>query len=175
MSLSVDDLRLRVTSTLGDDALQGMLDAAYEAIDNFLGTEGVVQELLTASGNGPLLMLSRRALSIGAVVEGDTTLAASDYELRASGQMLYRLNSGSNPRRSWRSARIDVTYTPYVDAAERDRVATALVNLDINYKPGLVSETIGDWQEQFARNDLFNYQTERSAILATLGTAVMLL
>lgn len=174
MSLSVDSLRLRVTSSLGDVALQGLLDAAYEAIDNHLGASGPVQELIMASGSGPLLMLSRRALSITAVVEHETTLAADDYELRSSGQMLVRLNTGTNPRRSWRAARIDVTYS-YVDDAERDRVATELVKLDLNYKPGLVSEQIGDWQEQFARNDLFNYDTERDAILATLGSPVMIL
>ena len=175
MSLSVDTLRLHVSSKLGDVALQGLLDAAYEAIDNHLGVIGPVQELILASGNGPLLMLSRRALSITSVTEHETTLAADDYELRSSGQMLYRLNTGTNPRRSWRAVRIDVTYAPYVDEAERDRVATELVKLDLNYKPGLVSEQIGDWQEQFARNDLFNYDTERDAILATLGSPVMLL
>lgn len=175
MSLSVTDLRLRVTSSLGDVALQGLLDAAYEAIDAYAGDSGPVQELLTASGNGPLLMLSRRALAVSSVIEHETTLADDDYELRSSGQMLYRLNTGTNPRRTWRAVRIDVTYTPYIDDADRDRVAGELVKLDLNYKPGLVSETIGDWQEQFARNDLFNYQTERAAILASLGSAVMLL
>jgi len=174
VSLSVDALRLRVTSSLGDEALSGLLEAAYEAIDNYAGTVGDVQEMLLASGNGPLLMLSRRAIAIESIIENDVTLAADDYELRSSGQMLVRLATGANSRRYW-FGRIDVTYQPYLDDADRDRVAAELVQLDLNYKPGLTSERIGDWEEQFARNDLFNYQTERAAILASLSSAVMLL
>lgn len=174
MTLSVDDLRLIHVSSLGDQALQTFLDAAYQSIDAYVGVTGDAQELLKASGNGPLLMLSRRAESISVLVENDITLDPSDYQLRASGQMLYRLNTGPNPRRSW-WGRVDVTYSPYLDDADRDRVAVSLVKLDINYAPGLTSEEIGDWREQYARNDLFNYQTERAAILASLGAAVMVL
>lgn len=174
MTLSVDALRLRVTSSLGDEALTGLLEAAYEAIDNYAGMVGDVQERLMASGMGPLLMLSRRAIAIESVTENDVALAADDYELRSSGQMLLRLTTGTNSRRYWFGP-VDVTYQPYVDDAERDRVAGELVQLDLNYKPGLTSERIGDWEEQFARNDLFNYQTERAAILASLSSAVMIL
>lgn len=175
MTLSVDDLRALHASTLTDAALQTYLDAAYQAIDNYAGETGDVQELLMASGQGPLLMLSRRASNIVSVIEHELTLAADDYELRSSGQMLYRLNTGTNPRRSWRAARIDVTYSPYLNDDDRDRVAVELVKLDLNYSPGLTAQEIGDWSEQYARNDLFNYQTERAAILATLGAAVMIL
>lgn len=174
MSLSVADLRLLHASSLTDAALQTYLDAAYEAIDKYAGVQGPVQELLSASGNGPLLMLSNRAVTISSVIENGVALSADDYALRSSGQMLYRLYDGTHRRRYW-YGRVDVTYMPYLDAAERDRVAVELVKLDMNYSPGLTAQEIGDWSEQYARNDLFNYQTERLAILASLGSAVMLL
>jgi hypothetical protein len=172
MTLSVDDLRLMHTSALTDAALQVYLDAAYQAIDAYAGVTGDAQDLLTPSG--PLLMLSRRAESIVSIIENDITLAADDYELRSSGQMLRRLNTGTNPRSAWWGW-VDITYTPYLDDADRDRVAVGLIKLDINYSPGLTAQEIGDWSEQYARNDLFNYETERAAILASLGAAVMIL
>jgi len=172
--LTVDELRALHASSLTDAALNTYLDAAYEAIDKFAGVTGDVQELLSASSSGPLLMLSRRALAVEQVIENDITLASDDYQLRSSGQMLLRLNTGTHPARYWRH-RVDVTYQPYLDDAERDRVAVELVKLDINYSPGLTAQEIGDWSEQYARNDLFNYETERAAILNSLNAAVMLL
>lgn len=167
MTLTVDDLRLHVTTDLGDAALGDLLDAAYEAIDLHAGTSGAITEVISA-GPGDLLMLSRPASAITSVKEGrsfDTTLSTDDWEL-VGDQLLHRLDDGTNPRTSW-YRRIEVTYTRLTDAAERDRVAIALVKLDLDTNPGLSSQRIGEWAETFEATD--SYSEARAAILASLA------
>lgn len=172
--LTVEQLRLHVTSDLSDAALQMLLDAAEEAINAFLGAGAgtydapdAVNELITVQGD--LIRLSQPAESIESVIEGTTLLAADDYELRSSGLTLRRLNTGTNPAQWWRR-RVDVTYTPLSNAAERERVQIALVQADLNYSPGVTSERIGDWSEAFAQATAnTGYQVERAAILASLA------
>jgi hypothetical protein len=118
-------------------------------------------------------MLSRRAAEIVTVSEGTTTLAANDYRLR-SGTVLHRLSTGTNPAHRWRDWRgIDVEYLPESDVAERIRVQIALVQLDLAYAPGVVSEKIGDWTETFSPSG--DHAKDREAIIATLNatSAVM--
>lgn len=171
--LTIEELAEHVETGLDPDALALLLAAAYEAIDNHAGASGPVQELLTA-GRGDLLMLSRRAASITTIIENDIELDDTDWELRASGQMVRRLATGDNPARRWRG-RIDVTYTALDDENERDRVAIALVKLDLSYQPGVTQETIGAWSQQFAANSVWNYELERAAILATLNASRLVL
>lgn len=166
--LDVDGLRKHIKTGLATEALQLRLDAAYQAIDRHVGGTGNVTELLPA-GPGPLLRLSRPASAIVSVKERGIVLGADDYRL--TGQLLARTTDGSHPARSWRNA-IEVTYTPDVDEADRDRVAIALVQLDLNHQPGLTQREIGDWAETFASNSVFNYRIERDAILATLESRV---
>jgi hypothetical protein len=176
MTLSVEDLREHVSTTLGDDALQRLLDAAYETLDDYLGAidgdyDATQTEFLRSSGD--LLRLSRRAMAIDAVVEGTTTLGDDDYRLSPSGSLLIRLGDGTNPRNCW-YGRVEVRYIPLVDGAERDRVAIALVKLDLNHNPGSVQETIGSWSEQQSQGSE-SYATERSAILASYGASALVM
>jgi len=168
--LSVDQFRAFVETPLSDEALLILLDAAAQAIVREHGPAGETTERLRARGD--LLMLSRPALSIATVIEdarwSALSLADDDYELSSSGQTLYRLSDGTNPGWCWRG-RVDVTYTPFDDTAERQRVQRALVMLDINYHSGLTSQQIGTWTETYAANSVFNYEIERAAILASLG------
>lgn len=168
--LSIGDLRKHVTSTLEDPDLQRLLDAAYQAIDLYAGVTGPVTEVIT-SGPGDLLMLSRPASAITSVSEWfwstSTVLASNDYAL-SGGQMIVRLVTGTNAYGRWRG-RVTVTYTPLDDTAERDRVAIALVQLDLTHNPGLSSEQIGEWTETYANNSAMHYGLEREAILATLN------
>lgn len=171
MTLLLADLRDHVTTGLADDALQLLLDAAYDAIDDYLGIDDgaygdTVTELLSPP-NGDLLGLSRRALSVEAVIEGTVTLASDDYRLMPSGNILRRLMTGTNPQPRW-LRRIEVRYTPVIDGSERDRVAIALVNLDLNYMPGMTMEVIGSWTEQKSQAP-DTYKKERAAILASYG------
>lgn len=157
--LTVEELREHVTSVLGDDALQLLLDSAYQAIAAHMGGEGdygVVDEMVTVHGS--LLPLSRRVGSITSVVECGATLTTDDYELRSSRMMLRRLRAPA-----WRG-RVDITYIPEDDAAERDRIAVELVKLDLNHVPGVTAETVGSWSQQMAQGDR-TYAAERAAIL----------
>lgn len=168
MTLDVDALRGHITTDLGDEALGLLLDAAYEAIDAVIGAGGAeeyptsVTEVITP-GPGPLFMLSRPASVIASIEECDTALAADDYEL-ITDQMVRRLSDGTNPASRWRG-RCIVTYHVN-DLASRDRVAIALINLDLDYTPGLQSERLGD--HSITANVLRSYDAERDAILASL-------
>ena len=172
--LTVTDLRLHVTSALTDPALQLLLDAAYDDINDYAGPSGPCDELIVP-GHGDLLMLSRPAGSVGAVVEQfygtETTLAANDYEIRSSGQTLRRLSTGTNPSHYWRG-RIDVTYTPAGDADTRKRVQLELVKLDLSFTPGVASEAIGTWSESYVSGK--PYAEQRAEILASLGSGVLI-
>ena len=168
--MNVVQFREHVTTSLGDEPLQRLLDAAAEAIVAVMGpylTDGTIDEIITPRGPGPLLRLSRRAESIDEIIEGTTTLAADDYQLRSSGYILRRLDTGTNPASYWRN-RVYVTYLPQSDLAERDRVQLELVKLDLAYQPGITQETIGSWSETLAQGDR-TYQVERAAILASLS------
>jgi hypothetical protein len=166
MALTVDEFREHVETELGDDAVQRLLDAAYEAIDEAIGSAGTVSEYLHA-GHGDLLLLSRRALSITSISERDVALASGDYELRASGMTLRRKSTGTHPRTHWHG-RVDVTYVAYPDEDERDRVAIALVKLDLTHSPGLAAQSLGAWSESYQTSGP-SYSQERATILASLG------
>lgn len=177
--ITVEQLLEHVTTDLGEDALGRLLDAAYEAIEKAAGPgsdsdyASNVSELITP-GPGDLVRLSKPATAVVTVTEGTTDLAADDYELRASGQLLRRLSTGTNPRSRW-CGRVDVTYTPVSDVNDRDRVAIALVKLDIDHQPGVQSETLGDHSITFASGGAGNsYAEQRAAILASLSPNTLL-
>lgn len=170
-----DTFRLHATTTLGEAALQTLLDAAYETIilysGPYLATSGVddqVNEIITPRGIGPLLRLSRPAESIDEVIVGTTTLAADDYSIGSTGNILRRLNDGTNPLRYWND-RVYVTYTPLSDMAIREVVQIELVKLDIAFNPTLASQTIGAWTETYVSGK--TYPEQRSELLASLNPA----
>jgi hypothetical protein len=172
VSLTVDQFREYVTSSLGDEAIQRLLDAAYESIILTAGpyaSDGTITEILM-SRSGPLLMLSRPAESVSEVIEGSgslaTTLAADDYELSQSGNILRRLNDGTNPAWRWRY-RTFVTYLPQSDLAIRDVAQLELVKLEIAFNPTLVTQTIGSWSETYQQGR--SYPEQRADILASLN------
>jgi hypothetical protein len=171
--LSVSQFRLLAPTTLEDEALLILLDAAAQEIVRAIGPAGETTEWLTAQGD--LLMLSRSALSISEIVEHGpfidttTTLDPTDYEVNGSGQTLRRLYSGPNPARRW--YRPFVTYLPVDDTASRQRVQSELVKLTISFTPGLASQTIGTWSESYTDPTKGTYAQQREDILATLYTA----
>lgn len=171
MTLTVDDLRGHVDSSLSDTALGLLLDAAYEAIDRAIGADGAyddsppsVSEYLTV-GPGPLLMLSRSASAITVVTERGTELDPDDYALTGD-QLLRRLDDGTHPRSRWCSP-VEVTYEALGNANDRDRAAIGLVKLDLDYQPGVASERLGDHSITFATGS-GEYLAQREAILASL-------
>lgn len=161
--LSVAELKEHISTSLGDEALQRLLDAAEEQIVAAVGDSGETTELLRASG--PLLALSRVAESISDVVEDDVTLAADDYELQPGSRLVRRLSDGTNARRRWHGW-VDITYLPLDDSSRREMAQVALVKLDIATNPTLASQTIGSWSETYATNA--SYTQTRADILASL-------
>ncbi|HUW17467.1 MAG TPA: hypothetical protein VMW94_10345 [Actinomycetes bacterium] len=172
-AFTVAMLRAYVTSTLSDAVLQTYLDAAMEAIDDVLGPVAMKERINVSYGE--LVRLGRKAASITSVVEdarsSSLTLAADDYELTDSGEVLYRLHDGTNPRYTWHS-RVDVTYVREDDVADRIRVAVALVRLDLTYAPGLTSQQIGTWSETYATTGSRSYEEQRADLLGSLTEMV---
>ena len=168
---SVDRLRTFVTSSLSDAALATYLAAALDAVDDAMGPATFADRV--APLRGDRLPLSREADEIVAVVEYDrssaaVTLAADDYELSESGQLLYRLATGTNPARAWRG-NVKVIGRRAEDADARVTAVVALVRLELNRSHGLTSEQIGTWQ--IAYTPTGDYAADRAAILASIEPA----
>lgn len=177
MTLTLAEIRGLVDTSLGDAALQTLIDAAYNTIDQRLDPdEGTTTELLT--GRGDRLMLSRPASEITSVSEllyAYTTprvLDPTDYELLPSGQTLMRLWTGTLPAYHW-WGRVRVTYVPRPASNLRDSVASQLVALDV-IPTGVSEVTIGSFSERY-ENKKATYAEQREAILATLRPAGVML
>ena len=165
--LTVEQLREHVVSNLGDDALQRILDANEDAINEFVGP---IRPVVEIHDGGPRASRSHAGRpSITSIVERrsgtDTTLAADDYRIRASGYVLERISGGTNSRSSWNDL-VTVTYVPVSDVAERIRVLIALCKLDLAHEPGLASRTVVDWTESYGGSG--GYLAERGSMLASL-------
>jgi hypothetical protein len=175
VTLTVDRLREFVSSAVSDSSLQILIDAAFDAIDECIGPPGNVSEFFSVTGD--LILLSKRAETIVTVREDAAswtplTLATDDYELRPSGRTLVRSQTGTNPGWFWGgprwTGRVDVTYTPFDDTANRVRVALELVKLSIAFTPGLASQRIGEWAESYTAPSAGSYSEQREDILASL-------
>jgi hypothetical protein len=168
--LTVAELREHVTTALGDDALERLLDAAEQAIATIAGPVGDLTEI--RDGGGSYIFLPRPASEIDTVTEwlgysSERALDEDDYSLRSDGISLRRLTTGPNASAYWVGP-VEVVYTPLDDVAARQAVQLALVRLFLDHHPGVTSESIGDWSETFASNSVWNYALERDGILATL-------
>lgn len=164
MVLALSTLRAQVGPGPSDDVLEALLAAALEAIDGRYGPSGGThREHLRPFGEW--VRLGRRAYELGAVTDGGDAVDAADVELWPGGRYVRRL-SDDEPT-DW-TGWVDVTYTPLSEAAERDRIAMALVKLDVSHTPGLTGITVGPWSEQYAQGDGTGYAKQREAILGSL-------
>lgn len=163
MALTIELVRERAETSLSAEALGSLLADTYLSIDRVLGPAGPITELLTADA-GDLLLLSRPADEISAVVELDRALDPADYALQTT-HLLVRLSTGPNPSSRWRG-RPAVTYTVLNDEAERDRLALALIKLDLDHHPGLTSRRLGEYAETFGQG-AGTYSQERADIFAS--------
>lgn len=149
--LSVSELREAVDTSLSDDRVQELLDAAEADIDKAAGDATSQTEY--ASGGAPALVLSRPAGTITSVTEwadtaSETVIAADDY--RKDGYILHRLITGTNPRYTWGGTLVKVVHAPPDTDAERKRAQVALVRLEMAYSSGITSERIGDYSVGYA-------------------------
>lgn len=157
MILTVDEFREHVETSLGDAAVQRLLDGAEALIVARAGAAGAATELV--DGRGRFVTISRPASAVTSVVErygaddDPVTLAADDYILYPGGTVFERITGGTNSSSNFRG-RVFVTYTPASDDDLRAIVQLGLVKLDIAYDPALKRTVIGAWTEE--------YNTERS-------------
>lgn len=159
--LAVADLRRRITTALEDSDLQGLLNAAYQAIDGRVPS-GPQTELLRVDA-GDLVVLSYPARSITSIRDRGVDLDPDDWA-QLSPTLLRRLATGPHPARHWH--RPEIAYLMTADEAERDRIAIALIQLDLTYKPGLTGQRLGEWSESYSQAT-GSYPAEREAILSS--------
>lgn len=162
MLLSATEVRTHVETGLTDAALQRVMDAAEQDIDQRHGAVGSqVDDLIGGLKN---IWTTRPISAISEVVETvgttDTTLAADDYKKRHDTQ-LERLNSGTNARLTW-GHRVKVTYVPTDTTDRRIDVFLRLIKLSLEYS-GLDNSKDGDFSSK-----TLNYATEREKILSAL-------
>lgn len=157
--LTVDDFREHVSTSLGDDAVQRLLDAAEAEIVRYAGDPDAATEVYR--GQGRFITLARPAASITSITEYrsrvSTVLAANDYLLYPSGLVIERLIGGTHSSHCWRG-RATTVYVPLGDDEIRIGVQLDLVNLALNFEPGKGMEVIGSWTEQFAQAAAGNRQ-----------------
>jgi hypothetical protein len=157
-------LRTFVETDLSDAALQLLLDAANEDLNLAVGPDTSMVEVVEGEGR-PIIWLARPANStFSSITETDSagtivTLAVNDYSLAADGMQLYRLNTGTNPRTGWVGT-VTITYTP-LDLNKRNRALVQLVELDLAFRPGAKSESIGDLSRTHQ-----DYNVERARIIS---------
>src|SRR5687768_12266599 len=136
--LTVDDMREHVTTSLGDDALERIIndnEAAIEALAGPLGAS--VTEVHWTNGYESIIFLKRRpqitdSPATPLIIEGygytdPVTLDTDDYYL--DGYTLRRKDFGTNPG-IWFTSPVAVTYTPVDDTDTRIGVLIALTKLE---------------------------------------------
>lgn len=170
--LTVEELREHIGDGPSDDVLERLLDAATQALDIRYGFERTYFEEVTERlvPYGTLVYPYHRAQSVSAVSEADEALDPADYEIRNLGRTVVRLASDGTPT-DW-AGPVDLTYLPFDDDAERDRICVKLVELDLDYAPGISGSTVGPWAEQHP-TDAKAYQQLRETILRSLRVPVM--
>ena len=143
--MDLTTLRTFIETDLGDAPLQVMLEAANEDLTAAVGPD--TADVCTRDMEGErFLFLSRPASVIATItttIGGTvTSLATNDWKLWAGGTQLERLATGTNPADGW-CGRVDVSFTPG-DLNRRNRAIVALVQLELDYRHGKKSESIGD-------------------------------
>jgi hypothetical protein len=168
MILTPTEFRGFAETALEDPALQDLLDAAEADIVRAAGAPDAAVEFFV--GGRSLIALARPAASISSITETYgttvTTLAADDYLLHPGSYLVERLATGTNRRSRW-YGRVTVTSVPIDTDATRRAVQVDLINLALNYNPGLVQTTVGSWSEQYRQATVSNAD-ERDDILSRL-------
>lgn len=177
--ITVDELREHVTTSLGDEALQRILDANQAAIDAILGPAGIpITEVQYPTGYESVLLLRHRPEPTVSpltplVVEGygltdPVTLADDDYRL--DGATLRRIDFGTNPGIHF-SPPVAITYAPLNDSDNRIRVLIALSRLDVTFRPGIKAMTVGKNRTEYqTAAEGGRYTDDRQALLDSLFT-----
>lgn len=159
------ELRQHVETDLSDGALQLLIAAEQEAIDKHAGASASQVDRFSAFGAREI-MLTRDASAVDSVRtryhpdDDQVALSANDYRLEPP-RTLVRLSEGDNPETRW-VGKLEVTYTPVVNANLRDHVLVQLVKVAIQFQ-GLTFENVGNASRSFG-----DHQAMRQKILRQL-------
>lgn len=160
--MDLAEVRTHIETGLVDAALQTLMDAAQEAIDQRHGeldaeTDDLVGGLKSIWTTRPIGTITTVTETAGS---DDTVLDASDYIKRHNTQ-LDRLDTGPNSRQRW-GDRVKIVYAPRSDEEKRNIVFIALIKLAVEYS-GLDNSKDGDFSSK-----TLNYADERERLLSTL-------
>lgn len=171
--LTVADFREFVTTSLGDDSVQKLLDDAYQSIHDRVGELGTTTAYLT--GGGEFLVLPYRADPSKEITVTEwygssipTEIEDDDFQLGNDGVSLRRRSDGTNSAYLWPAALTQVVFTRRDDEAKRDMAALDLAKLSYDYDPTVTQETIDGYSQTRSANSAFSYTVERENILARL-------
>lgn len=148
---------------LSDDVLTVMLDANEAAITRRIGPPAGAVETVYGYGT-TLLTLRSTPQTITSVTDyfGTTgTVFTEDTDFRVRGSGLLRIDG------TW-GERTVVEYLPANNAAERIVVLVQLMKCDLNYEPGMLSQSGGGAFEAYTSG----HMAEREAILDRLGSVL---
>lgn len=160
MALSLvtpEDVRALVNTSLSDIHLQDVIDRVEAEITAKIGApqeDGMtVSQAVTKRGEGTLLFTPVEIYSVVSIVEDETTLEATDYQVWAGG-VIERLPMGS----TWGDRNI-VTFKAVDDRLKRKQAVIDLVRIVIE-RTAMQSESIAgeyqytapdNWEAEFRR------------------------
>lgn len=172
MVIEVADLREHAETDLGDDALERLLQDAYDFCDERVGPLG--EQTIVLDGRERWLILPRAVADADFVTISErfgdqTTELVLDTDWRWNGgRIVERLSGGSVVfwGHEYGGGDVVVTYTPKDDTDRRDRVVIDLCKLAIQYN-ALHSERAGDYASTAP-----DYARERDRIVRQLAPAM---
>lgn len=172
--------------TLGDDALQRIIDANESLMIRRLGPHAQAgsNAVERFEGGQRTALLQQPAASIVQVRERRgfwqssawVVLGTDDWLLENGGLTLRRLAGGTNSWYVW-GAEIEVTYVPMANIAERVVALIDLCSLDVSggasgsMSGGLTSRTMGSWSESYGSGGGTSgtVKSKKNAVLASLS------
>jgi hypothetical protein len=173
--LTVDELKGYIQDTAESDATleQRIADNEAELTERFGPLEidddaiATVTERIWIRGHQVTLTLRQDAdeiISITPTTAGvaGAALATTAHGLR-SRRELYLVAGGP-----WAYDHLDVVYRPADRRGRRRRALIKLIQLEMNYQPGMGAQSGGPWSEQYAGG---SYEAQREAIMATVEDA----
>lgn len=158
--MTIAQVREHYNTDAADDAIQRFLDAEEAAITKLLGSVvSVTENLIYPPKN---LVLKQEVVSITSVTEDTILLTSDEYELDDNNRVIYR--KGWIYDRSyipW-GDNVTIIYVPYDDTAERIRVLSYLMGINLAQNGYRIERNTELLQEPL------DYQRERVKALRSL-------
>lgn len=174
--LSVAELKGYIQDTAESDAtLEQRITDTEAELDARFGRLGAIGSgddgLPTVTERVWIRTLYQTRLGLGADVDEITELKMTDFQaaettLEAATYLLQNRDVILAAGGAWAGRYYDVTYRPADTRATRRRGLIKLIQLDMNFQPGMGGQSGGPWAEQYAGR---TYDEIREEIMATIG------